>query len=87
MEQGTLRVRIERLQLMPVNACKGPNDCQITGVGLLLSQEAGGGFRTLAQSENLPWSVDLGEVGRAERRDGEWVLKLPATLPAAAMCG
>ncbi|WP_157559374.1 ankyrin repeat domain-containing protein [Hydrogenophaga crassostreae] len=82
LEQGTLRVRIQRLQLMPVSACKGTNDCQITAVGLLLSQDAGGGFRTLAQSENLPWAVNLGEVHRAVRGEGEWVLKLPEALPA-----
>ena len=81
LEQDTLRVHIERLQLMPVSACKGASDCRITAVGLLLSHEAAGGFRTLAKSEHLPWAVDLGEVGRAERRDGEWLLKLPATLP------
>ncbi|QCB47035.1 ankyrin repeat domain-containing protein [Hydrogenophaga sp. PAMC20947] len=82
VQQGTLRVRIDRLQLMPVNACKGPDDCQITGVGLLLSQDAGGSFHTLSQSENLPWTVNLGEVGRAVLRNGEFVLPLPKAVPA-----
>ncbi len=82
VERGVLRVRIDRLQLMPVKPCKEPDDCQITGVGLLLSEDTGGGFRTLARSETLPWLVDLGAVGRAERRGGEWVLSLPPTLPA-----
>ena len=83
VEEGRLRVRIQRLQLMPVNPCKGPDDCQITGVGLLLSQDVGGNVQTLAQSDNLPWAVDLAAVRRAELRDGEWVLALPERLPAS----
>ena len=82
VEQGQLHVRIDRLQLMPVGACQGADDCQITGVGLLLSQDAGGRFNILARSDNLAWPVDLGTSGRAERRAGEWVLPLPATIPA-----
>ena len=81
VEQGTLRVLIERLQLMPVSACKGASDCRITGVGLLLSHGAAGGFRTLAQSATLPWKVDLGDTRRAELRGGEWSLRLPEALP------
>lgn len=81
VEQGNLRVRVQRLQLMPVNACKGAGDCRIKGVGLLVSHDAGANFRVLAQSEILPWSLDLADVRRAERRDGEWVLKLPEALP------
>lgn len=81
VEQGSLRVRIQRLRLMPVNACKGAGDCRITGVGLLVSHDAGGSFRTLAQSENLPWPLDLAEARKAERREGEWMLKLPEALP------
>jgi hypothetical protein len=81
LEQGALRVQIERLQLMPVSPCKGASDCRITAVGLLLSHETAGGFRTLAKSALLPWAVNLGEVGRAELDAGEWRLALPVTLP------
>jgi ankyrin repeat protein len=81
IEQGQLHVRIDRLQLMPVSPCQGADDCQITGVGLVLSQDAGGRFNTLAQSDNLAWPVDLGGVHKAELRAGEWVLKLPASVP------
>jgi ankyrin repeat protein len=84
VQQGLLHVRIKRLQLMPVKACKGADDCQITAVGLLLSQDAGGGFRTLAKSETLPWAADLKALGRAELRDGELVLPLPEPMPASA---
>jgi ankyrin repeat protein len=81
VDQGKLRVRIQRLLLMPVSACKGAGDCRITGVGLLVSQDAGANFRILAQSAVLPWPLDLAEARKAERREGEWVLKLPEALP------
>ncbi|HEY9095113.1 MAG TPA: ankyrin repeat domain-containing protein, partial [Hydrogenophaga sp.] len=81
LEQGRLRVRIERLSIMPVSPCNGSTDCRITQVGLLLSHDPGGNFNILAQSESLPWAVDLAQVHRAQRTDGEWVLTLPPELP------
>lgn len=81
VHQGELRVRVSSLALMPVNACTVAGDCRIEGVGLLLAQEGGEHFRTLAESELLPWPVDLAEQRRVLRRDGVWVLKLPDVLP------
>ncbi|MEZ5704579.1 MAG: ankyrin repeat domain-containing protein [Burkholderiaceae bacterium] len=82
LEQGRLRVRIERLSIMPVGPCNGSTDCRITQVGLLLSHDAGGHFNVLAQSEHLPWAVDLAQVHLAQRTGGEWVLTLPPELPS-----
>lgn len=81
VHQGELRVRASSLALMPVNTCSRAGDCQIESVGLLLAQDGSDSFRTLAESELLPWPVDLAEQRRVFRRDGEWVLKLPDALP------
>jgi hypothetical protein len=81
LEDGRLRVRVKRLAIMPVSACKGGVDCHITQVGLLISHDAGSNFHTLSQSESLPWKLDLAQTRRAMRTDGEWLLTLPAEWP------
>jgi hypothetical protein len=81
VNRGELRMRIQQLALAPAGACKPAGNCRVESIRLVLSQAAGDGTTTtLAQSEPLPWVVDLAKDPVALRSDGIFQLTLPQSL-------
>lgn len=79
--QGQLRMRIQQLALAPAGACKSADNCKVESIRLVLSQaDSDGSYNTLAQSEPLPWAVDLAKDPVALRSDGSFQLTLPQSL-------
>lgn len=81
VNRGELRMRIQQLALAPASACKPAVNCRVESIRLVLSQAASDGTTaTLAQSEPLPWVVDLAKDPVALRSDGIFQLTLPQSL-------
>jgi hypothetical protein len=81
VNRGELRMRIQQLALAPASACKPADNCRVESIRLVLSQAASDGTTTtLAQSEPLPWAVDLAKDPVALRSDGIFQLTLPQSL-------
>nr|WP_315237640.1 hypothetical protein [uncultured Albidiferax sp.] len=81
VNRGELRMRIQQLALAPASACKPAVNCRVESIRLVLSQAASDGTTTtLAQSEPLPWMVDLAKDPVALRSDGIFQLTLPQSL-------
>jgi hypothetical protein len=81
VHRGELRMRIQRLALAPAGACKPADNCRVESIRLVLSQAASDGTTTtLAQSEPLPWAVNLAKDPVALRSDGIFQLTLPQNL-------
>nr|WP_315495858.1 hypothetical protein [uncultured Rhodoferax sp.] len=80
VNRGELRLRIQQLALAPASACKPAVNCRVESIRLVLSQAASDGTTTLAQSEPLPWVVDLAKDPVALRSDGTFQLTLPQNL-------
>src|SRR3990167_3900654 len=78
--RGELRMRVQQLALAPASACKPADNCRVESIRLVLSQAASDGTTTLAQSEPLPWAVDLAKDPVALRSDGTLQLTLPQSL-------
>ena len=85
VNNGTLRVQLENLEIQATNECKGEaKRCEISSVRLLLSDDEGGSFSTKAASEPVPINVQLRDITRwslpSELIGKELVLQLPASI-------
>jgi ankyrin repeat protein len=80
---GELIIKVQELQLQSNGACEGnAEDCYLTSVSLLLTQDGSSSFSTLASTTPMKIDVPLASMRRwnLHGEQPEWRMKLPAKI-------